>query len=55
VSPGIAELLLSGGGGVALAVLVHWHLGALREAMADIRSDVAVLLDRVGRGEAPPA
>lgn len=48
------KMLLSGGGGVALALLVHWHLTQLRADVATLREGVAVLLDRVPHGEPAP-
>lgn len=55
MSDGVPELLLNGGGGLALAILVHWHLGSIREQMATLTAGMAVLLDRVARGETAPA
>lgn len=49
----LVKLALSGGGGVALAVLVHWHLTQLRADLASVSKGVAVLLDRVGHDGAP--
>jgi len=54
VTEDVAKLLVSGGGAVGLALLVHWHLGRVFVVLTEVAEGVRVLLDRVPR-ETPPA
>jgi hypothetical protein len=42
----VLDALLSSGGGVALAVLVHWHLVELRRELRRMADRLAVLVKR---------